>query len=174
MSKLREGDVFIFNTNEGGSIQVINGEPEMDGGMESAVYLSLFGNDGSDFWMNEYLTQSEKLTGSFIGFIIANAKTITTLNKAEEFARNDLQWFLSDGIADKINISISSISRNIINLSVEIQADGETVFEKIYQINWGFQLNNPASERIIDTIDEVEKIDTSVFDTAIFDNDVFS
>ena len=148
MSKLRQGDIFIFNNDSGGEIQVRNGEPEMDGGFESAVYLSLFGNDNSELWMNEYFSESQKLTGAFIGFILANAKTISTLNQAQEFAHQDLQWFLNDGIADTIEIDLISTDRQRVDLTVEIFTDGDTVFKNTFEVNWGFQLNDPAHERL--------------------------
>lgn len=156
MSKLRQGDIFIFHTNSGGEIQVINGEPEMDGGFESAVYLSLFGNDSSELWMNEYFSESQKLTGKFIGFILVNAKTISTLNQAEEFARQDLQWFISDGIADTIDLTLISTDRQRIDLTVEIFTDGDTVFKNTFQVNWGFQLDNSAHERLPQPEEEQE------------------
>ncbi len=147
MSKLREGDIAIFQVDSGGTIQVLNGEPEMDGGLESAVYLSLFGNDSSDYWANEYFTEDQKLTGFFIGFMLANPKTIATLNQAEEFALQDLQWFINSGIADTVDVTITSPSRQRIDLTVELKIDGDTLFQNTFQVNWGFQINDPAHNR---------------------------
>ncbi len=129
-------------------IQTRNLEPAMDGGLESAVYLSLFGNDGSSYWANEYFTEDQKLTGLFIGFMVANPKTISTLNQAEEFALQDLQWFINSGIADIVDVTITSQSRQRIDLTVELKIDGDTLFQNTFQINWEFQINDPAHERI--------------------------
>ena len=148
MSKLRQGDILIVQTDSGGTIQVLNGEPEMDGGLESAVYLSLFGNDGSDYWANEYFTEDQKLTGLFIGFMLGNPKTISTINQAREFARQDMQWFINSGIADTVDVTITSPSRQRIDLTVELKIDGNTLFQNTFQINWEFQINDPAHERI--------------------------
>ena len=148
MSQLREGDIFIFNTNPGGTIQVINGEPLMDGGFESAVYLSLFGNDNSPWWANEYLEESQQLDGAFIGFISGSPKSIDNLNRARQFALNDLQWFKDEGIADTIDVSVVSLDRQRIELTAELFANGELILQNTFEVNWGLQLNDPASERI--------------------------
>ena len=149
MSQLREGDIFLFNQDSGGTIQVTNGEPLMDGGFESAVYLSLFGNNNSPWWSNEYLELSEQLQGEFIGFIEGNAKSISNLNRAQEFALNDLQWFKVEGIADTITVEVVSVDRQRVDLNVELFANGDLIFENTFEINWGFQLGDPASARVI-------------------------
>jgi len=149
MSKPRTGDIYIYNTNSGGTIQVINGEPEMDGGFESAAYLSLFGNNGSDFWGNEYATESQKLKGQFIGFIESAPITLININRAQDLALLDLQWFIDDGIADTIGAEITEDGKNRIELTVDMQLDGNTVFENTYQINWQLQKDDPATGRIV-------------------------
>ena len=84
----------------------------------------------------------------FLLFGHSNTKTISTLRRAEEFARQDLIWFTNDGIADTINVEIISRSRQGIDLNVEILANGDTIFKNTYEINWTFQLNDLPSERV--------------------------
>lgn len=149
MSQLREGDIFLFSENSGGNMQVVNGEPLMDGGFESAVYLSLFGNDSSEWWANEYLEQSQQLSGAFIGFILSEAKSIANLNRSQKFALADLQWFKDEGIADIITAEVVSVDRQRIELTIELFANAETIFKNTFEVNWGFQLNAPASGSVI-------------------------
>jgi phage gp46-like protein len=149
MSKLRQGDVYIFNDTSGGNIQVINGEPEMDGGFESAVFITLFGNNGSSFWMNEYLTEDEKIKSEFMGFVEAAPITLTNINRAKELARSDLQWFINVGIADTIEIEIDAETRNRIDMDVIMLEDSVVIFKNTYQVNWGYQENDPAGGRLI-------------------------
>lgn len=149
MSKLRTGDILIFNTLSGGTIQTVNGEPEMTGGFESAVYITLFGGNGNDLWMNEYLTEEEKIKSEFIGFIESAPLTLFNIKRAEQLAQTDLKWFIDSGIADIIEIEIEATGNKRIDLTVDIQKDKETLFKNIYQINWGFQESSPSSGRIL-------------------------
>jgi phage gp46-like protein len=146
MSQLRQGDILIYNTLDGGEISVKNGEPVMDGGMESAVYLSLFEHDGTSHWMNEY--NDLPLGGKFIKFIQGKPKNVSNILKAEDLAKQDLQWMLNDGIAQKINTSIVSTTRNGILLTVEILANHDIISLNEYEINWSFQKNDPAHVRL--------------------------
>ena len=149
MSKLRTGDIAIYNDDSGGNIQVINGEPVMDGGFESAVYITLFGSDGTNFWMNEYLTESEKIKSEFMGFMEGSPLTLLNINRSQELAQSDLKWFIDEGIADTIDVVVEAVGKNRVNITITIRANHETLFENTYQINWGFQENNAATGRIV-------------------------
>jgi len=148
MSILRQGDIYIYLTEDGAEISVINGEPVMDGGFESAVLISLFANENKDHWMNEYMSENEKMKGNFYSFIKNTAKTLTTMRKAEELAKLDLQWLIDTGAADDVQITIISESPVRINMEVNILANGNTIFNRIYGVNWLYQKNDPASGRI--------------------------
>ena len=148
MSQLRQGDLFLFQTNDGGEISVKNGEPVMDGGLQSAMFLSLFGHDDSDLWMNEYLDEIEQLKSEFYPFIKGAPKSVQNILKAEELAKKDLQWFIDTDIADEINVDIQSTDVKKITMNVEILADGEVIAENEFQINWGFEKESPADKRV--------------------------
>lgn len=148
MSQLRQGDILLFHTNDGGEMSFINGEPVMDGGFESAAELSINGHDGSPLWMDEYMTDEEKPGRKFISYIFGVPKTLSNMLIAKGLAEQDLSWFKSTGKADEINVDISSLSRNVILLSIQILVNGKTVFENEWQINWSFEKNDPAHKRI--------------------------
>jgi phage gp46-like protein len=148
MSILRQGDIYIYLTEDGAEISVINGEPVMDGGFESAVLISLFANENKDHWMNEYMSEDEKMKGNFYSFIKNTAKTLTTMRKAEELAKLDLQWFIDIKAADDIQVTINSESPIRINMEINILADGNTIFNRTYGVNWIYMMTDPASGRI--------------------------
>lgn len=148
MSRLRQGDIALSQTEDGGNISVINGEPVMDGGYQTAIEISLEGSDAEPHWSEEYQSESEKTRSEFFNFIKSSPKTSANINLAEEKARNDLQWFISDGIADTIIIDITSIDIVRINVSIEILLNGETLSKNEYKTNWEFEQNDPAGERV--------------------------
>lgn len=146
---LRQGDLAIFIDDNGGNIQNINGEPLMDGGIETSAILSLFGTNDPDTWLNEYLTGSEKYTAEFYAFMQANPITLKNLLTAQEFALRDLQWLKDDGVADEIIVEITTFEKNRINMTIGIYANKETILENTYQVNWGYQIDDPVHNRIV-------------------------
>jgi phage gp46-like protein len=144
----RKGDLYLYDTENGGEISIRNGEPVMDGGMESAVYLSLFGSDNSEHWMNEYLIGSEKVEGRFFSFIKGTGKTADTMKRAQKIAEMDLLWFVKDGIADEVTVDLSSINTIHILLTVNIMKDKNTLHNSKYELNWISEATNPARGRI--------------------------
>ena len=148
MSKLRQGDLFLFQTNDGGEISVKNGEPVMDGGFQSAMYISLFGHDDSPLWMNEYFKENEKLKSEFFSFIKGASKSGANILQAEELAKKDLNWFITEGIADEININITSSDAKRIVMSVQILINGEAVAGNDFEISWTFEKEDPANLRV--------------------------
>jgi len=147
LSKLRQGDISLFQTEDGGNISIVNGEPVMDGGFESSVDLTFFGSDGNPHWMEEYQDESEKMFSKLFNFLKSAPKTVVNINRAEELARDDLQWYITDGIADTINVRITSQSISDIILEYEILLNGETLESNQYKINWNYQKVDPATSR---------------------------
>ena len=45
---IQQGDVKLIQTNDDGDINIINGVTEMSGGLETTVYLALFGGNEDD------------------------------------------------------------------------------------------------------------------------------
>jgi phage gp46-like protein len=144
---MRQGDLYIYMTENGGEMSVRNGEPKTDPGLETAINISIFGHDGTDFWMNEYLSASEQLGGKFIKFLRENPKTVKNINQSEQYLRQDLQWILDDGVADDVQISIGSERQQQIYFTVEIYAFGKMIFKNQFQVNWMAQMNSSVSGR---------------------------
>jgi len=148
MSKLRQGDILLFNTEDGGEIKVVNGEPVMDGGFESAIYLSLFQGDGKSHWMEEYQNESEKSRSEGINFIEGNNKTISNINRAIILFQKDLQWLIDKEIADIIDIDFDDVSIIRSKFTINILKNGNTVSKIEFQVNWNYQKSDPASGRL--------------------------
>jgi phage gp46-like protein len=145
-----KGDLYLYNTTDGGEISNKNGSAVLTQDFETACYLSLFGHIGeaSTYWGNEYLPEEKKLSGQFMNYVSNNPKTSNTIGQAEEYALLDLQWFIDDKICSDIEISIASTDINRIDMYVIFLQDGNIVFQTSYATNWDAMKNNPASKRI--------------------------
>lgn len=138
MANMREGDIKLYQTNDGGEILVALGEPEMEGGLFTSVFISLFESDNTDYWMNEWLPEEEKITGYFYSFIKGVPKTPSNMVKAADYAKMDLDWMIKNNVADEINVDIESKDVKSISLFVEIIKNGLTILNSKYDVNWSY------------------------------------
>lgn len=139
---MQQGDILLRQTVDGGEIEVENGTVLMSGGLETAVFLSLFGGNEQDdgrpdnpatWWGNlldadrperQYRSQTQHLIRS-IPAVPAN------LRRVEDAARGDLAWMVTTGAASAVAAVATMPGLNKVLLSVTI--DGETVE---YSANW--------------------------------------
>lgn len=142
------GDVLLFTTLDGAEINVKNGILEMTDGFETAVYLSLLGgnfdDDGTEatkkneWWGNklEDNNPERKLISRYQNIIYGLPATPANLQKLEEAAKLDLQWFITEKIADIVNINIRLLEKNRIDNEIEILKDQKKLFETKFSLNW--------------------------------------
>ncbi len=131
----QQGDVRLFQTVDDGDISVVNGLFDMDGGLETAAYVSLFGGNEDDdgrksspftWWGNldeidtayQYRSETQNLLQS-LPLISAN------LLRVEDAAKRDLEWFKSFNIASEVLVEASIPGINKIQIDVIIRAEGE-------------------------------------------------
>lgn len=130
-------DVFQFQTDDDGDINIVNGIAELTNTLQTAVYLSLFGGntdaDGSSdstlgWWGNLDETDSARGYISKTQNLLTNIEaTPSNLNRIEDAVSSDLEWLSGDkDIA--IDVSIPGLNK----LTITINIDGETViFEEV-------------------------------------------
>lgn len=138
----QQGDVVLYQTPDDGDISVSDGVVRMDGGLQTAVYLSLFGgnitdpgdgNTAQQWWGNigetdVYRSETQYLLRS-IPPIPAN------LLRVEDAAARDLAWMVTAGAATAVSVSASMPGLNRVSIVVDITADG-TSEQLIFLENW--------------------------------------
>lgn len=126
-----DGDVRLSHTPEGGAITMQAGQPIMDAGLETAVYISLFTRKG--WWGNE---PGEDI-GSDLEEILRAGVTPATVNAAVNAARSALAWLKDIGAASEIEVSAESLDAVTIGLSITITEPGKTTAAtKRYVLSW--------------------------------------
>jgi phage gp46-like protein len=134
-----EGDVFLFQTNDNGDINIENGIIEMTGGLETTMYLSLFGgnfDENSEWWGN--LTENNdvnKLISRTQSFIENMPLTTQNIERLKEVILIDLDWLKSENIANEINVNVFIVDINRIDIIININAFGEQIDFR-YTLNW--------------------------------------
>lgn len=143
-----EGDVLIYSTEDGGEINIDSGVIEMTTGFESMVYLLLFGgNIGDDgtkatekkqWWGNliEENNPERKLHSRFQNLLYGLPSTPANLKRLKAAADQDLFVFISEKIADSIDIELSIPAKHRIAIEIIIWKDEKKLFETTFENNW--------------------------------------
>ncbi len=142
-----EGDVLLFNTQDGGEINFVNGQPEMTGAFETMLFLCLFGGNFEDdglennkktWWANynennpdrRYISRFQNLAMGGLPLTSGN------LRRLEDAVLSDLAIFKNEKIADEVTAIASIPARNKLNLAVNITGtEGETTSVD-FLLNW--------------------------------------
>jgi len=129
-----DGDVRLICTTDGGDVAFANGQPDMDQGLETAVYISLF---SSKTWWGNALGGSA--LGSDLETILSQTLSNRTRLDAEEYARQALRWMLEEGIAKAVTVAATIPRVDTLLLTVTVEQPGNAISRLRYQINWAAQ-----------------------------------
>jgi phage gp46-like protein len=143
-----EGDLLLYETNDGGDTSIENGLFISDKQFSTAAYLSLFGgnktdngkvNNTDEYWGNYLndITESEKLRSRFQYITTGLPMSVKNIKEAEKAAIMDLQWFIKENIADEVTAYGQAIGKNRFKLIIEILKDKNTLFKNEYFLLWG-------------------------------------
>ncbi len=141
-------DVRIYQTNEGGDVQFVNGQPTMADGLESSVFLSLFGgnrdDDGGDsgksheWWADADEPDPAKLYRSETQHLLRSIPAVpANLTRIEDAANRDLAWMLAS-VADAVVAQVTIPKLNAVTIAVSIEIDGKK-FPFTFGAPWSVQ-----------------------------------
>ena len=111
------GDVKVKNTDDGGAIQFYGGQPEMEDGLGTSVYLSLFTDSG--WWGDPEI-------GSNLSALEDSSLTNAVRLEAIKSAEKALAWMKAQGIAAKVVVDAEIPSPSMLALQVTIYQPGTT------------------------------------------------
>jgi phage gp46-like protein len=128
-----DGDVRLSLSEDGGSITIWGGQPDMDGGLSTAVHISLFTDSG--WWGNGISREGEDIGSDFEASLRSPLTNQARLD-VEEAARQALRWLTDSGIAEAVEVSATIPAVNMLALAVRITepAKAPTLFR--YAVNW--------------------------------------
>jgi phage gp46-like protein len=141
----QNGDVYLFQTIDDGEMDIENGIVTMSAGLDTAVYLSLFGgnyeDDGSyqnqyEWWGNRSETiPSHKYRSETQALLRSIPISSGNIIRMEAVAVRDLNWILEERIADKIDVTVTIPGIDQVTFDIRITAQGvETKFS--FTENW--------------------------------------
>lgn len=140
-------DVRLFQTNDGGEIAIVNGQAVTADGLETAVYLSLFGGNEDDngvdadnpaqWWGNFLETDPAYMYRSRTQNLIAGlAATDANLLRVEDAANADVAWLADIEVANDVTVEATAPGFNQLQLTVNVEI-GDAVYEFVFERDWG-------------------------------------
>lgn len=119
-----------------GDIAIENGAVVLDGGLRTAILISLFTDarapddaplpeesaDRRGWWGDDFNAAggSAGETGSLLWLLARSKITQADINRAREYAIAALQWLLTDGIASRLDVQVEAQDRQRLAIRVEL------------------------------------------------------
>ena len=142
---MQEGDVLLFQTTDDGEILIENGIVGMSGGLETTVFLSLFGGNEDDngadknkaeWWGDLNETENKyKYRSETQNLLKSLPATSNNIKRIEDAANRDLSWMIENKIASNIEIVVSMPGINKVGINIAVEAFGKESDFK-YIENW--------------------------------------
>jgi phage gp46-like protein len=144
-----QGDPKLTLNEEGSALTYVGGQPVMDGGIENAIFISLFTEPG---WAGNYLLQDEnQKIGSRFEAALRQPLTISALNDIRDAAEKALNWMVDSGLASRVTASVSNPSDNRVQVVIVVEYPGKDLdaFLALKNAqNWIIQKIDPANLRV--------------------------
>jgi phage gp46-like protein len=139
-------DVRLFQTENGGEIDIVNGQVLLNDGLETAAYLSLFGGNEDDagidataelqWWGNAWEADPANQVRSETQFLLKNIPATTgNLRRIEDAANRDLQWLLDRKLANSITVAASIPKIDVLTLTIVIVID-DREYKYVFTAAW--------------------------------------
>lgn len=119
--------------NAGFDLDIINGDLASDEGLETAVAISLFTDrrvvdeqlpqgttDKKGWWGDMFPEMDQDKIGSRLWLLAREKRTTEVLRKAEDYAKEALNWLIEDGVATSIIATASYNESKFLLLAIEI------------------------------------------------------
>lgn len=127
-------DILLFQTEDGGEVEVTNGVLTLTNGLETASYLSMFGGDD---WFANVLQDSEssRLTGETQTVIDTTPPSSAGLLLIEDAAVRDHAWMIADGLASKVTAT-ATLSGSVLGIEILVEYDDGETNRLDFSLNW--------------------------------------
>lgn len=138
---MQQGDVLLYQTNDDGNIDVVDGLIRMTGGLDTSCYLSLFGgneqDDGIDqnpvqWWGNFSETDAAKKQRSETQHLLRSIPATTNnLQRIRQAVERDLAWLSAEGVARELVVTVTMPAVNKVGINIDVDGFGVEFVE-----NW--------------------------------------
>ena len=143
----QQGDIKLFQTSNDGDIFIENGIAEMSGGLETSVYLALFGGNILDYggqenkynwWGNLEEQDKSKVYRSETQVLLESLPaTSNNLLRLKDAVLRDLEFLIDIGASTDIEVNIRIPALNRVQIEINIE-NNATEQKLIFNENWKY------------------------------------
>jgi phage gp46-like protein len=149
MSRRYEGDPKMTLDEEGSALTFRGGQPVMDGGIENAIFISLFTKPG---WSGNFLIQDpNKQVGSNFENTLEQSITVSSLNEMRDGAEKALKWMVDSGLTSRVTAAVTNPSSNRVQVVILVEYPGKDLDAFLAlknSQNWIIQKIDPANLKV--------------------------
>ena len=149
----RYADMEIVWNLTHGTPQLVNGDFSTDAGLQTAVIISLFTDARADddaelpagetdprgWWGDALSTVAGDITGSKLWLLHREKQEKRVLLRAEQYAREALQWLVDDKVASKVTVTASNPRQGWLYLEPVIYRPSQRITAYKFDYNWRAQ-----------------------------------
>ena len=130
-------DIYLKPTESGPDIKLVNGLPQLTGGLDNMIYILLM--TGS-WWGNTTVNTDNQLTSSIPKIMTSGMLTNQTRLNVISEAQRVLEILLTLGIAETVTVTGEIPNRGTLYLSVKVDEPNRDLTSNfIYALNWDEQ-----------------------------------
>lgn len=146
------GDIGLFQqADDSLDLVVASNDLKVDEGLQTAILISLFtdarANDDEvpaedtsrrGWWGDLFQAAPGDQVGSKLWLLKREKRTLETLNRAEEYSKEALQWMIDDGVAAAVDTSAAWDPSGAMLLTILITKPGESQAATFrFKTKWG-------------------------------------
>jgi len=140
-----DGDLGLFDSHTHGELSVENGQPRMDIGLETSVFISLYSGDQKQYWANNLtVDEDDKIGGEYERLSENLDATRENAERLIQAILNDLNWMKNSGLAINIDVTAEIIGAKEIAFNITIFRPNDSVETFKFSNNWTGQFERPA------------------------------
>lgn len=124
-------DLALTYTGDGADLTIVDDQPKLSGGLQAAVYLSLF---VPKTWADLTRDRGNRYT-SRVPEVMHRGLSNTTRLELITAAQEALAWLTDDGIAQEVSVTATIDSAESVSLTVTI-VQPDNVLRLAYGLNW--------------------------------------
>jgi phage gp46-like protein len=114
------------------------GDLSIDGGLETAVLLSLFTGTADGWWGDAFPVVSGDVFGSGLYELARTTSSATTVRRAQEILEAALAWLVEDAVAESVSVVVTAAAP-VLHWEVNIQRPSAAPAVYRYAYNWQAQ-----------------------------------
>jgi phage gp46-like protein len=152
------GDLAVFMDGTGSKIIWRGGQPVMDAGLETTIFMSLFTElyppESKRGWFGNYLNTDNKFDiGSRFLESTRVPITVTSLGNMEKEAENALAWMINSKLAKSVEAEVTNPRTNHLEIAIRVVKPDLSIQDLLLLrngVNWIYQTLDPAHGRTED------------------------